>query len=116
MKQTVALLLTTLSNKSVRNGRVMPNGSCVFLQIYPKQANTTVSCDNLDCTDHCVCTYIVKLEKDKTVQMTLLNMGMDLVLGMIDRILLSLPIAFPISHFKLSLFIIEIKDLSIRLV
>ncbi|XP_055998671.1 uncharacterized protein LOC130047473 [Ostrea edulis] len=50
-------------------------------QIYPKQANTTVNCDTLDCTDHCACTYIVNLEKDKTVQMILLNMD-DAFFGM----------------------------------
>nr|XP_022325863.1 laccase-like [Crassostrea virginica] len=50
-------------------------------QVYPKQKNTTVSCDSLNCTDHCKCTYIVKLEKDKTVQIVFLNMD-DSPLGL----------------------------------
>lgn len=47
----------------------------LVLKIYPKQENTTISCESLNCTDHCKCTYIVKLEKDKTVQIVFLNMG-----------------------------------------
>ncbi|XP_062605180.1 uncharacterized protein LOC134266971 [Saccostrea cucullata] len=50
-------------------------------QTYPRQSNTTLSCDPLDCTDHCQCTYIVKLEKDKTVQLVLHNMD-DAPFGM----------------------------------
>nr|XP_011452039.2 laccase-3 [Crassostrea gigas] len=50
-------------------------------QIYPKQENTTTSCESLNCTDHCKCTYIVKLEKDKTVQIVFLNMD-DAPFGM----------------------------------
>lgn len=34
-----------------------------------------IFCEFLNCMDYCKCMYIVKLEKDKIVQIVFLNMG-----------------------------------------
>ncbi|KAK3085316.1 hypothetical protein FSP39_001371 [Pinctada imbricata] len=43
-------------------------------QIYPEGDNFTKSCEELDCSDHCSCTYTVKLDLDKTTQVIIVNM------------------------------------------